>query len=44
MPAERVEHYIDADLEQRIEADLPSADTDPHGRIIPDLADAGEPD
>lgn len=34
-PAERIEHFIDAELQQRIEQSLPEATQDPHGRAIP---------
>lgn len=44
MPAERVEHYIHRDLEERIEANLPSVNIDPHGREIPPPAGAHERD
>lgn len=40
-PAERMEHYISDDLRQRLIADLPNPDTDPHGREIPPDAPAG---
>lgn len=35
-PAHRVEHYIDAEIQQRIVEDLESSAHDPHGRDIPD--------
>jgi manganese/zinc/iron transport system permease protein len=35
-PAHRVEHYIDAEIQQRIAEDLETAAHDPHGRDIPD--------
>lgn len=35
-PAERIEHFIDERLREQIAADLPHAETDPHGRGIPD--------
>jgi manganese/zinc/iron transport system permease protein len=35
-PAHRVEHYIDAEIQQRIVEDLEAAARDPHGRDIPD--------
>lgn len=34
-PAERLEHFIDENLRERIAADLPHSETDPHGRGIP---------
>lgn len=35
MPAERVEHYIDSDMRERLDADLTKQGRDPHGRDIP---------
>lgn len=35
MPAERLEHYTDSDLRDRLDADLTKRDRDPHGRDIP---------
>ena len=35
-PAHRVEHYIDAEIQQRIVEDLETSAHDPHGRDIPD--------
>jgi Mn-dependent DtxR family transcriptional regulator len=35
-PAHRVEHYIDAEIQQRIAEDLETSAHDPHGRDIPD--------
>jgi manganese/zinc/iron transport system permease protein len=35
-PAHRVEHYIDAEIQQRIAEDLEVSARDPHGRDIPD--------
>jgi manganese/zinc/iron transport system permease protein len=35
-PAHRVEHFIDAEIQQRIAEDLESSARDPHGRDIPD--------
>lgn len=35
-PAHRVEHYIDAEIQQLIVEDLETAEQDPHGRDIPD--------
>ncbi len=34
-PAARMEHYIDAALQEQIAADLSHGETDPHGREIP---------
>ena len=34
-PAERMEHYIGANLQERIAQDLPQEQLDPHGREIP---------
>lgn len=35
-PAHRVEHYIDAEIQQRIAEDLEASARDPHGRDIPE--------
>jgi manganese/zinc/iron transport system permease protein len=35
-PAERMEHFIDEGLQQRIKADLEDVSLDPHGRDIPE--------
>ena len=35
-PANRVEHYLDAGIQQQIAEELHSASQDPHGREIPD--------
>lgn len=35
MPAERVEHYIDSDMRDRLDEDLTKRGRDPHGRDIP---------
>ena len=35
-PAERLEHFIDEGLREKIAADLPHSETDPHGRGIPE--------
>ena len=37
-PANRMEHYIDRGLQQRLVDDVTDANTDPHGREIPDEA------
>lgn len=42
-PAERMEHFIDASLQQRILAEVPEASVDPHGRGIPEHSDAEPP-
>jgi manganese/zinc/iron transport system permease protein len=34
-PAHRVEHYIDAEIQERIAAELEATQQDPHGRDIP---------
>jgi len=35
-PAERIEHFIDPELQDELEALLEQAETDPHGKRIPD--------
>jgi Mn-dependent DtxR family transcriptional regulator len=34
-PAERMEHYIGPNLQEKIAQHLPQEETDPHGREIP---------
>jgi manganese/zinc/iron transport system permease protein len=42
-PAERVEHYIGPQLQDRLAAALEHADTDPHGRVIPSAGETPSP-
>jgi Mn-dependent DtxR family transcriptional regulator len=41
-PAERMEHFLDPQLQEELAAELADRTVDPHGKAIPPKADSGD--